>query len=136
MGKIPLRQRVAQFMWGRNGPDALYNFSLIVCIVLVVINIFVGSIIISVLEYALFIWTIWRCFSRNAVKRRAENMRFLKIKGKVTKWFDLIKCRFRDRKTHVYRKCPHCKNNLRLPKKKGDHTVKCPVCRGSFDVHI
>ncbi len=42
----------------------------------------------------------------------------------------------RYRKTHVFIKCPECKNNLRLPKVKGKHTVRCPVCNASFFVKI
>ena len=44
--------------------------------------------------------------------------------------------RIRDRKTHVYRRCPVCKNVLRLPREVGDHGVNCPVCHGHFSVKI
>ena len=136
MSKFSFRQRIARFMYGRYGMDQLYNFTLIACLVLLVINIFVRSYIISLVEYALLIWALWRTFSKNIVKRRIENQKYLQIQGKVVKFFDLIRCRFRDRKTHVYRKCPGCKNNLRLPRKKGTHTVNCPCCHKSFDVTI
>ena len=48
----------------------------------------------------------------------------LGIKG----FFVLRKNKFRDRKTHVYRKCPHCKAQIRLPKVKGEHKCACPKC--------
>lgn len=44
--------------------------------------------------------------------------------------------RIRDRKTHVYRTCPVCKNVLRLPRVMGEHGVNCPACRGHFTVKI
>lgn len=39
-------------------------------------------------------------------------------------------------KDHVYRTCPECKANIRLPKKKGAHSVRCPRCSTLFDVKI
>ncbi|MFR2916862.1 MAG: hypothetical protein ACLTKQ_08005 [Acutalibacteraceae bacterium] len=40
------------------------------------------------------------------------------------------------RKTHVFKKCPGCKAVLRLPRKKGKHTVNCPHCHKNFTVHV
>ena len=65
-----------------------------------------------------------------------ENEKFIQIMDKPKRFFNLQKCKHRDRKTHVYRKCPSCKNNLRLPKEKGKHTVACPCCKHRFDVKI
>ncbi len=130
------RERIARFMAGRYGIDRLYHFLLVLCFILIVVNLFVGSIIISALEFALLIYATWRVLSRNVYKRQKENLAFLKIIEKPTAFFKLIKCKWRDRKTHVYRKCPSCKNNLRLPKQKGKHTVVCPCCRNRFDVKI
>jgi hypothetical protein len=39
-------------------------------------------------------------------------------------------------KEHVYRICPACHANIRLPKKKGSHSVRCPACGQLFDIHI
>ncbi|MBR5515382.1 MAG: hypothetical protein IKU52_04190 [Clostridia bacterium] len=54
--------------------------------------------------------------------------------SKINGFLKLSKNKFRDRKTHVYRQCPCCKANLRLPKAKGIHTVKCPRCFARFEV--
>lgn len=59
--------------------------------------------------------------------------RFLK---KTRKFFLLQKNKWRDRKTHVFRECTHCHAVLRLPKKSGSHTVKCPRCSEHFDVVV
>lgn len=130
------RERVARFMMGRNGIDALYHFLMIVCVVMVVVNAFVGSLIISTIETALVIYAFFRAMSRNVYKRRMENEKFLKIMKKPRDFFALLKCKRRDRKTHVFKKCPSCKNNLRLPRVKGKHTVVCPCCKNRFDVKI
>ena len=130
------RERIARFMMGRYGADSLYYFLIFIYFALVVANLFVGSLIISFLEFALLVYITFRFLSRNIYKRQRENLFFLKITEKPRELFKLIKCKFRDRKTHVYKKCPSCKNNLRLPKSKGRHTVACPCCQNRFDVKI
>ena len=135
-GRPSFRERIARFMMGRNGPDQFYHFLVVVCFILVVANIFANSLLLSVLEMAVFIYAIFRLMSRNVYKRQEENRRFLKLFSKPKKFFELQKCKNRDRKTHVYKKCPSCKNNLRLPRVKGEHTVVCPCCKNRFDVKI
>ena len=130
------RERIASFMVGRYGIDKLYYFLLGVCIVLIVANWFINSLVIYLLETGLFIYAIYRVMSRNVSKRQQENEKFIAVFEKVKKFFNLQKCKARDRKTHVYKKCPRCKNNLRLPKEKGKHTVVCPCCKNRFDVKI
>ena len=137
--RLTLRERFARFMIGRHGIDRLYHFLLAICFILIAINLFVPtpySYIISFVESGLFAYTIFRVFSKNIYKRQQENERFIKIIDKPKKFFNLQKCKRRDKKTHVYKKCPSCKNNLRLPRQKGEHTVVCPCCKNRFDVKI
>ncbi len=130
------RERFARFMAGRYGIDRLYHFLIAICFILIVVNLFLRSLVVSTLEFAVLIYATFRVLSRNIYKRQQENLVFLKILEKPSGFFKLIKCKFRDRKTHVYKKCPACKNNLRLPKQKGKHTVACPCCQNKFDVRI
>ena len=130
------RERVASFMVGRYGVDRLYYFLLAICFTLIVINLFVNSYIIHLVESALFAYAIYRVLSRNVYKRQQENEKFIKLIEKPKAFFNLTKCKIRDRKTHVYKKCPSCKNNLRLPRQKGEHTVVCPCCKHRFNVKI
>lgn len=136
VGKRPFKERLASFMIGRNGPDPLYNFLMYACIALIVINLFLQNIVISLLYLVIFAYALFRFMSRNLYKRRKENATYLKIKQKLLSPFKLMRAKIRDRKTHVYRKCPSCKKVLRLPKKSGEHTVVCPCCRNRFDVSI
>lgn len=131
-----LRERFATFMAGRYGVDRLYYFLLAICFILIVINIFTNSFVISLIESVLFFYAIYRLMSRNVYKRQQENERFIKLAEKPKRFINLQKCKRRDRKTHVYKKCPSCKNNLRLPREKGEHTVVCPCCKNRFDVKI
>lgn len=130
------RERIARYMAGRYGIDRLYYFLLAVCFVIIVVNLFVHSIILSLLESGLIAYTFYRAMSRNIYKRQQENEKFIKLADKPKKFINLQKCKKRDRATHVYKKCPSCRNNLRLPREKGKHTVVCPCCKNRFDVKI
>lgn len=138
-GKKPFRERVWEFMQSRNGADELYNCQIVISLILVIIGIFlrgIPGIVCSALYIIMITWAIFRCFSKNLYKRRKENNDFLRIIKSIGAFFRLQRDRFRDRKTHVYRKCKSCKSVLRLPKKPGKHTVCCPRCSQRFDVYI
>ena len=135
--KTPFRERIWQFMQGRNGVDALYNFLIIICFLLIIVNFFLTGIpklIVSVIYLAVISWAFFRYLSKNLYKRRKENADFLRFIKKITAFFRLQRDRIRDRKTHVYRKCPECRAVLRLPKARGKHSVVCPRCRKRFEV--
>ena len=135
--RTPFRERVWKFMQGRNGPDAYYSFLMIVCIVLIVVGMFlrgIAELIVSFLYLSVMFYAIFRLFSKNLYKRRKENADFLRFVKNFKGFFRLQRDRFRDRKTHVYRKCPSCKAVLRLPKAKGKHFVVCPRCKHRFSV--
>ena len=130
-----LRYKLSIFMQGRYGPDDLYKGCLILYLVLIIVNIFLASKLISALLYLLIIFVFFRFFSKNITKRQKENATYLIWKNKAKNSFDIFKKRFSD-KEHVFRKCPHCKATLRLPRKKGAHTVSCPKCKTTFNVRI
>ncbi len=130
------RERFAKFMAGRYGIDRFFYFLVGVYFILSVINLFVGSYIIVLINFAILIYAIWRILSRNIYKRQRENEFINRVLFKANKIHNLQKCKKRDRKTHVYKKCPSCRNNLRLPKEKGKHTVVCPCCKHRFETKI
>ncbi len=130
------RLRLIAFMSGRYGMDRLGTVILWVCIGIAVINVFVSSIILYAIQTALVVWELFRFFSRNLTRRSAENAAFTGILDKFAAFFRLRHHMIRDRKTHVFKKCPHCKAMLRLPKTKGHHTVRCPRCSNRFVVDI
>ena len=133
---MKFRDNVIRFMGGRYGTDQLNTALLIISIVLIIVNGFVRSAILYALIMAIMIWSIYRSMSRKIYDRRRENEWFLGITGKVRSFFNLQKRRFTDRKTHVYRTCPSCKKTLRLPKRKGSHTVCCPCCHNDFSCSV
>ena len=72
----------------------------------------------SLLSMALLIWSCFRSLSRNLEARRRELVRYLALKRRVTDRFRLQKAKWRDRKTHVYFRCPKCRAVIRVPKRK------------------
>lgn len=126
--------RYIKFMKDRYGIDELYKFLLLICFVLLVINTFVSNNIIRLFEVLLIVIIFYRYMSKNIKLRKKENDKYLEIKDKIIKLFDYNKKKYKDRNTHMYKKCPKCKQKIRLPLKKGKHTVKCPNCGNRFDV--
>jgi len=121
--------KIQKFMYGRYGPDELYMFSFKIYLVLLIINLFIKSSIISLLEILIIIWMFYRCFSKKIYKRSDENVAFLNIKKKFLKPFSNIKRNIKD-KEHVYKKCHKCHTTLKLPLplERGIKKAKCPNC--------
>ena len=126
--------RYIKFMKDRYGVDELYKFLLLICFVLIVINTFISNNIIRLFEVLLIVIIFYRYMSKNIKLRKKENDKYLEIKDKIIKLFDYNKKKYKDRNTHMYKKCPKCKQKIRLPLKKGTHTVKCPNCNNRFEV--
>lgn len=131
-----LKQSIASFMYGRYGIDKLYWALMAVWLVLSVVNAFVGSFIIALIEVAVAAFAIFRFFSRNIYKRQAENMKFVRFWDGVKGGFSLFFKRLRDIGKKRYRRCKNCHAVLRLPIKRGKNTVKCPKCGRTFKVTI
>ncbi len=130
------RNWLARFMYGRYGVDQLYFALFAAYLVLLIVNSFVRSTIINILLWVLVIWMIYRVLSRNIYKRRMENEKFLQIWNPVKANASLTFRRIKEIKTHRYLKCPNCHTMLRLPRKTGKHTVKCPCCSNKFKVQV
>ena len=114
--------KVARFFHGRYGIDKLFYGICGVAVVLSAANLFVRSLILQLMVYAVLVLAVVRAMSRNCQKRYEENMKFERAFGGIGR--------------NVYIKCGVCKKTLRLPKVKGEHTVKCPNCANKFKVKI
>ena len=130
---MKFRQRLERFMYGRYGVDKLGITLLLGALALMLVNSFIHSLFVYLFEALLLGYHFFRVFSRNIAKRYQENERFLIVSKKITSFIKLRKAMWRDRKTHVYTKCPACKINIRLPKRAGDHRVNCPKCHKTFN---
>ena len=143
---MKFRQALARFLYGRYGADELYNALFLIEIILLFISsiltvlgrnlpvLSVISTILYIVALGLLIWAMFRFFSRNIEKRRRENAAWLKFKSKfVRKRKPALPP---DTPTHIFRACPKCRSVLRLPRRAGKHTVKCPRCGASFGVKV
>lgn len=130
------KDKLKDFMSCRYGADQLYLALLVTSLVFMVVNAFIRSPVIEIFIWVPLIWAIFRSFSRNVYKRQAENDKFMEIWNRVKAKCSLTFRRIREIRTHRFRRCPHCKAQLRLPRKRGRHTVQCPRCHEDFDVRI
>lgn len=133
-------QKLGQFMYGRNGFDTYTFFLFIVALAVSTANFFVwdywASIVMYVVQLLILAYAVFRILSKSVHKRSAENRRFVAIWTAVKNFFILQKNRLRDIKKYRYRKCKYCKATLRLKRRRGKHTVRCPKCHGEFKVNI
>lgn len=124
-----MKYKLKAFFSGRNGFDALSLTVLWASVILLI-----GSSFISIpwLYYVLyfialagFIYAYFRAMSRNLEKSQAENARLVNS-------VNLVKQRWKQRKTHKFYKCPKCRTVLRVPKGKGKIHITCRCCGERF----
>lgn len=133
---MKFKDKVIQFMSGRNGGDQLSTFLIVVSLALSLAGqaanlgflVFAGYL---PLGYALF-----RILSRNVEKRRLENYKFAillsPLYGRSHRFATRLKMRAEEAKRHKYVKCPQCKAMMRVPRGKGKLMVTCPKCQNKF----
>ena len=140
-------QRLIRFFYGRYGNDQLNRFlgwasallfllSFLLRLFLPTVPGFWVSLGMNAAAILLLSWCFFRGLSRNIPKRTRENLRFAALRTTLSRPLRRMRARFRDRKTHIFRKCPGCKKTLRLPRTPGNHTVCCPLCSRRFSVKI
>lgn len=135
-----MMNKLRQWMYGRYGNDELSLAIWIVSLVLLVISSILsafaktgGALLyvafgIRILGLAMLIWMMFRMFSKNIARRRAENYKFLAFSRSLKGIFR----RRPDAKTHRYFKCPGCGQTVRVPRNKGKINITCPKCGVKF----
>ncbi|MEA4954494.1 MAG: hypothetical protein VB096_03115 [Pseudoflavonifractor sp.] len=119
-------------MYGRYGTDCL-NYALIaVYFVLYLISALLSSRLLGLLSSVCLLLAFYRMFSRQIDRRQAENDRFLDMVQPIVRWYNVNRCRHRDR-DHAYFRCPNCGQQLRVPKGKGKVSITCRNCGASFE---
>lgn len=127
---------LARFMYGRNGSDQLNTALLAVYLILCLLRALLirSAAAVAVFNILLLLTAalvLFRIFSRNLTKRRAENARFLS-------WWSPIRGRLAGRiqrsrdKEHKYFTCKRCKTICRVPVGKGRIEITCPKCGGKI----
>ena len=124
-----MRDRMIQFMRGRYGSDELGRVTMWTSLILIVIFALTRNPVLGVLALLMILWTDFRLFSRNIVRRSAENRWFLKHTAGIVQF---LKRDAKERRHyHIYR-CPNCKQKIRIPKGKGRIEITCPRCHIEF----
>ena len=125
---------MSQFMAGRYGFDQfsrdLMAYGLIISLLDIIISGVVGTIISGV-GTLLMIFAIYRIFSKNHGKMRAQLDWYRTC-------FDMPLRSYlnRDRKNYVYFKCPTCKQIQKAPKGRGKIRVTCKRCGNIFEKKV
>ena len=137
-----IKQTLRSFMNGRNGADHLSMALLWTGLIAYLLGSIVGSVqhvlfailgmLLNLVGFAAYVFAIYRTFSRNLEKRRAENRRYVTMKEKKATERRQARVRFQNRKKDKYFKCPGCKAWLRLPRGTGVVTITCSRCHTSF----
>ena len=132
-----LKNKLQRFMYGRYGIDELYSFLLLVYVFIVVLNMFLNSKYLIIVEFFIVIIMFYRVFSKKIYKRSNENRMYLRFKNNILKPFRNIKRNIKD-KDNIYKKCRKCKRVLKLsrPYKGGIKHVKCPKCGKRLSVFV
>ena len=126
-----IRNAIQRFMYGRYGNDQLNLFFIVLYLVLYLLFSFTKFQILYWFAVVLIFFSLFRLFSKNLPRRRAENARFMKAVGPSIQWVRLRHTMRKD-KEHCYFKCPSCGQQLRVPRKKKKITVTCRGCGASF----
>ena len=127
-----MKEKLMRLMAGRYGFDPFGRSTLIGALIVMVLSGLFESAILSLLAWALIIYTYFRLFSRNIYRRSAENQAYLEKTRGIRTWFNSQKSLMAQRKTHHIYKCPTCHQKIRVPRGKGRIEIRCPKCQTRF----
>ena len=127
------KQKVAQFLQGRNGVDDLSTACLIGGIAVSLLGTFTSLGLFSLMGIVLYFYCLFRIFSKNVEKRREENRKYLGLsKDSRTKVNQFI-LRRKNSKEYKYFRCPGCHQIYRGKRGSGQKHIVCKKCGKEFD---
>ena len=122
-----MKEKFYRFMQGRYGIDQLNSFLMIVCVICFIVNMFIGSIVLTFIAYGTWLFVIFRMFSKNIYARNRENDKYLNFFSPLSRWLKL-KLMSKQDPSNKYFSCPKCKQMVRVPKGHGTVVVPCHNC--------
>ena len=131
-----MRERMARFMAGRNGNDRLNLFILVLGIVFIILGIVfkkTAAGLFNILTLADLVIVYFRMFSRNIMKRQAENAKYMELRNKVISRFRVLRERWTQRNDYKFFRCPSCRTVLRVPRCRGKIMIVCKKCGTRFE---
>ena len=127
-----MKEKFYRFMQGRYGIDQLNSFLMIVCVICFIVNMFIGSIVLTFIAYGTWLFVIFSMFSKNIYARNRENDKYLNFFSPLSRWLKL-KLMSKQDPSNKYFSCPKCKQMVRVPKGHGTVVVTCPNCQNKFE---
>ena len=125
---------IVRFMYGRNGMDQLnralfcgYMGTFLAQALFSALRWEVPALLCEILLWPLMVIVLFRMFSKNLPKRRAENQKFWNWWCGVKSRNAGAKARHAD-KDHKYFTCKTCGTICRVPVGKGKIIITCPKC--------
>ena len=120
-----IKNGLQRFMIGRNGSDTLGWVVLLAGAFFMLLSVLPELEWLYFIAFVCLVYSIFRMYSRNVMKRREENVKF-------NGFFRTIKMRCSDHE-HRFFHCPQCKQTIRVPKGKGRIKIRCPKCQNQFE---
>ena len=133
MEKKGFDKKVASWFRGRNGTDELSTCIIVVAFIVVIANIFLRSLVLTVIAAVLIVYALFRMTSKNLEARENENGVFTEFIGPVRPWLRNPAKAMGEARAYKHLKCPECGQRVRVPRGKGKIRVRCPQCKTKFD---
>lgn len=131
-GMVDMKEKIMRFMQGRYGVDQLGSFLNSVLLVLIIVNLFIGSRLLNLFLLLLLIFSYSRIFSKNYSRCSAQNQWYLDKTSGIRKAFGKQKAYHEIKKDYHIYKCKQCGQKIKIPKGKGKIIVTCPKCGNEF----
>lgn len=128
-----MKEKFRKFMAGRYGVDSFGKFLLIPMLILLILGNIYRNSFLNFGVLLILIYSYYRMLSKDISKRYRENQKFLELTKPITKKFNSLAVRFRDRKDYKYTTCPYCNLQMRIPRNKGKVIVRCKRCKEKFE---
>lgn len=124
-----------RFLYGRYGGDDLGRALIAAYLVTYVVALLTPWKALYFVSAALAAWGLFRMLSRDLEKRRRENEKYLTLTAPVRGWLRRRRM-IRTDKAHRYFKCPHCGQQLRVPRVSGTMKITCRACGTVFEEKV
>ncbi|OWZ83404.1 hypothetical protein [Natranaerobius trueperi] len=116
------------FMIGRYGLDQLSIALIVLALFFSVLAPIIQNPVLEALYIVTIVILFYRILSKDITKRSQENRKFLEFWSPIRKKFSNKKNRLKNSRYYRYYNCPNCKQDLRVPKGKGNIIITCPKC--------
>ena len=135
-----MKQKLMQFMYGRNGVDHFSRFLIYLVLALIILRLLIGGLLdgavgalLWYVSIVLLVYAYFRIFSKNTSKRRAENAKYFQYRTRLINGFKNWQERRSQSNDYCFFRCPSCKAMLRVPRGKGKVRVTCRKCGTAFE---